>query len=442
MAHGSDKVASSDELDVSIEHSGGLERRMTVRVPSAVIERQVEARLRKVGKTARMKGFRPGKIPAKVIRQQYGGQVRQEVVSDVIRHSYSRAITERSLQPAGGPSIEPLSGQDDGHFSFRAVFEVYPDIELKGVEGLNLEMPVVEIGAADVDEMIEKLRLQRAEWHAVERKAEAGDRAVVDFVGTVDGVPFEGGEGNEVPIVIGDGQVIEDFEKALKGLAAGDRKSAKVKFPKDYPAAELAGKKAVFEITCMRVEERRLPDVDEAFIEAFGVAEGGVEALKEEVRANMQRELDERLRVERKGRVLDAFLAANAVALPRTLVEQEISNLQAEAMRRMGIDDAAKAPARDRFEATAQRRVSLGLLVQELVRSRGIELDRARVDARIKELSAPYESPDQVERLYRSDRNLLGQIESGVIEEQAVDLLYGNAEVKEEKTSFSDFMSA
>ena len=414
---------------------------MTVRVPSAEIERQVEARLRKVGKTARMKGFRPGKIPPKVIRQQYGGQVRQEVVSDVIRTSYSRAISEQSLNPAGGPSIEPLSGQSDEHFSYRAVFEVYPDIELKGVDALKIEMPAVEIGDADVDEMIEKLRIQRAEWPSVERKAQAGDRVVVDFAGTIDSEPFDGGEGKEVPIVIGEGQVIEDFEKALKGMAAGDHKSAKVRFPKDYAAANLAGRKAVFEITVLRVEERRLPDVDAQFLAAFGVEEHGIDGLKAEVRANMQRELDERMRVEKRQKVLDAFLAANPIDVPRALIEQEISNLQADTMRRMGLDDVSQAPARARFETPAQQRVSLSLLIGKLVEDQGIELDRERVDARIKELASPYERPGDVERLYRSDRQLLSQVESGVLEDQAIDLLYGMAQIKDKKTAFSEFMS-
>ncbi|NIW24806.1 MAG: trigger factor, partial [Gammaproteobacteria bacterium] len=261
---------------------------------------------------------------------------------------------------------------------------------------LKFATPDVEITDGDVDDVIDRLRDQRAEFETVERKAEKDDRIVVDFVGTIDGETFEGGEGNEVPILVGAGQVIEDFDKALVGLAAGDTKAAKVKFPKDYPAEDLAGKKAVFDITALRVERKVLPDLDDAFAETVGVEEGGVEALRTDVRSNMERELDARKRrSELKRRAFDSLLAANAVDLPKALIEDEISSLQTAAMQQLGIKDAEKAPPRENFREHAERRAALGLLVQELIRSREIEVDASRVNERIDELSAGYENPQQ-----------------------------------------------
>ncbi|HEX5418830.1 MAG TPA: trigger factor, partial [Gammaproteobacteria bacterium] len=293
-------------MDISVENPGGLERRLTIRVPSAEIEREVDARLSRVGRTARLKGFRPGKIPAKVVRQHYGGQVRQEVLSDIIRSSYSKAIEQEGLNPAGGAQIEPLAAEVGEQFAFRATFDVFPEIDLAPLETTSIERPAVEVAEADVDAMIEKLREQRAEWQSVERPAEEGERVVVDFVGRIDGEAFEGGSGEEVPIVVGAGQVVEDFDKALYGVAAGDSKSAEVRFPSDYPSEALAGKTAVFDIDVRRVERKVLPEVDDEFAKQFAVADGGVEALRAEVRRNMQRELDERIKAETKRRTFDA----------------------------------------------------------------------------------------------------------------------------------------
>lgn len=434
------QVASSTNLDVSLEKSQGLERQLTIRVPTAEIEREVKARLVKLGKTARIKGFRPGKVPVKVVQQRYGGQVRQEVLSDVIRSTFSRAVSEAQLNPAGGPAIEALGGTDAEHFAYRATFEVYPEIEVKGLDGLHAQKPVVEIESSDVDNMIERLRSQRATWSTVERAGQAGDRVFVDFTGKVDGQPFPGGEGTDVAVVLGAGQVIEDFDKALHGLAAGETKSAKVKFPKDYGVGDLAGKKAVFEIAVKRVEEKVLPELDEEFLAAFGVTDGGLDKLAIEVRKNMQRELDERLRADIKIRTLNALLDANRFDVPNALVVQETRNLQAEAMQRAGVDDPRKAPALDTFREAAGKRVRLGLLVQELIREHKIELDRSRVDARIEELASPYESPHEAAQLYRSSRELMAQVEAAVLEDQVVDFLVARGKPKEKRSTFEEFM--
>ena len=414
---------------------------MTVRVPTVEIEREVDTRLAKVGRTAKLKGFRPGKIPPKVVRQRYGGQVRQEVISDAIRASYSRALAQENLSPAGGPSIEPLSEESEEHFSYQATFEVYPEVKLKPTTGIAVQTPSVEIGEADVDAMLEKLRDQRADWATVERKSGVGDRVVVDFVGRIDKEVFEGGEGSEVPVIIGDGQVIEDFEKALKGVVAEQSKSAKVKFPKDYPAPALAGKKAVFDITVHRVEEKVLPEIDAEFLKSLGIEEGGLEALRTDINGNMERELSERLKVETKNRALDGLLKANSIEVPKGMVEEEIKAMQAEAMRRLGVEDPEQAPPRANFEAAAGRRVALSLLVQELIRETDIKLDPSRVDARIKELAAPYEKPEEISQIYRSNRDLMSQVESGVLEDQVVGFILEHGKVTEKAMSFKDFMT-
>ncbi len=427
-------------MDVSIEKTGALERKMTVRVPSNDIEREIDTRLTKVGRTARLKGFRPGKIPAKVVRQRFGGQVRQEVLSDVINQSFSRAIAQEQLQPAGGPRIEAAPTDSAEHFSYTATFEVYPEFELKGLEGLSIEVPVVEIADSDVGDMVERLRDQRAEWHPVERKTVDGDRVVIDFKGSIGGEPFEGGSGQDVPVVVGAGQFLPELEKALKGTRAGDTKSAKVKFPKDYAASELAGKKALFKLTVKGVEEKALPEIDAEFLAAFNVQEGGVDALRAQIRENMERELAERSRADLKQRVLDALLAANSIEVPNSLVHQEAHSLQQETMRRMGVTEAEQAPALSVFEATAKRRVTIGLLVQELIRGQELKVDPERVEERLKEVAAPFQDPDEVVRIYRGNRELMAQIEGNVLEDQVIDWLLERADRRDKKQAFAEFM--
>ena len=437
-------ATNSNSYEVSLETSAGLERRLTVRVPNAEIERAIAARLAQVGKTAKLKGFRPGKVPQKVVRQYYGGQVRDEVMTDVIRTTYSRAIEEKKLNPAGGPRIEPLAGPEAAaaeHFTYRATFEVYPEFTLKDLAELAIDVPSVDIEEPDLDAMIEKLRGQRATWAVVERSAAEGDRVTVDFSGTIDGQPFEGGEGKGIGIVVGSGQVLKDFDAALRGSKAGDSTTATVPFPQDYPAKNLAGKTAQFAIDLKKVEERRLPELDDAFADSFGLA-GGAGALRGEVRNNMQRELKERLRAETKARTFDALIGANRIVLPRALVEQEINALQADALRQMGSSDPKDAPARERFENAAQRRVTIGLLIQELLREHKIKLDQPRVEQRIKELAAPYEKPDEAAQFYRSDRGMMAQVEASVLEDQVVDFLLSRAHCTTKNIGFKDFMGA
>ena len=434
-------TTQTETLDVSVKGRKGLERQMTVRVPTDEIEQEVATRLKKVGRTARLKGFRPGKVPPKIVRQRYGGQIRNEVVSDVIRSSYARAVQQEQLNPAGGPQIEPISAASDDHFSYRATFEVFPEIELKPAESLAVEVPRVEVLDSDVDEMLETVREQRAEWIAVDRKSAAGDRVVVDFNGTIDNEPFEGGEGREVAVVVGAGQVVEGFDKALRKVEAGQSKTARVKFPKDYPVADLAGKRAAFEISVHRVEEKQIPQVDEEFLDAMGIEEGGVDTLKAELRSNMERELNERLRAASRAAAFEALLRLNKIDVPSVMVQEETAGMQAEAMRRMGVDDVEKAPPASSFEVSARRRVALGLLVREMIGEHDIELDRSLVNERIVELSAPYEDPQRVAQTYRGSPELMSQVESGVLEDQVADYIIEHGKTREKRVGFKEFMA-
>jgi len=438
-------VAAAKGYEVSVETAAGLERRLTIRVPSAEIEREIAARLAKVGKTAKLKGFRPGKIPEKVVRRYYGGQVRDEVLTDFIRSTYSQAIAEQKLNPAGGPKIEPLAGAtpaEQEHFTYRATFEVYPEIALQPLEQLAIEVPKVTIEDADVDTMIEKLRVQRATWRTADRQAAAGDRVVIDFEGTIDGAPFQGGQGKDVAIVVGSGQVLAEFDSALPGAVAGDARTATVSFPADYPTQDLAGKKAEFAIKVQRVDEQVLPGLDDAFAAAFGVSTGKAGDLAAEVRKNMERELAERLKNDTKTRAFDELIKANAISVPRAPVEQEIQGLQATAMRQLGVSDPSQAPPRERFEAVAERRVKVGLLVQELMKHHKIRLDAARVERRVQELAAPYEKPNEAAQFYRSDRDVMGQLEASVLEDQVVDFLLARAKTTDRTLTFKQFMGA
>jgi trigger factor len=427
-------------MQVSVESSTGLGRRMRVQVPAEKIDKEVESRLKTVGRSAKLKGFRPGKVPPKVIRQHYGSQVRQEVLQEILQSSYSEAVEQEKLRPAGGPSIEPEIVDEGQDLAYTAVFEVYPEFELKALNSIKVEQPEVEIEDADVDTMIENLRKQRAHWHDVERKAQDGDQVTLDFDGTLKGEPFEGGSAKDFPIVLGEGAMLADFEKNLSGVAAGDEKSFRLKFPKDYHAPELAAKKVEFAIRVSKVAEQHLPDVDEEFIKAYGIESGGEDALRTDLRANMQRELDAKTRGEVRRQLLDGLLAGNPVELPDVLVSQECESLQKEAMQRLGVAKPEQAPAPETFRDSAEKRVRLGLLMTEIISANNVEIDRDRVTAKVDEMCAPYDNPEEIRNIYLQNPQFLGQIENMVLEEQVIDWLTEQAKVSSKKMAFTELM--
>jgi trigger factor len=428
-------------MNVTVESTGALERRMRVELPIERIESEVDSRLKSVGRTAKVKGFRPGKVPAKVVRQRYGKQVREEVVGELMQKSYSEAVTQKKLRPASGPTIE-TQDENDAVFAYVATFEVMPEFELKDLDKIKVEKPEVEIAQADLDDMLLNLRRQKATWKPVDRKSKDGDRVVVDFSGEIDGEKFKGGQGTKVPVVLGMGQMLPDFEKGLAGIKAGDEKTFKVKFPKDYHASDLAGKKADFSIVTHSVEEQELPDVDDELAKAFNISEGGVERFIADVRENMERESKQKVQNDVREQVLEALLEKNPIDVPKALKHEEMHSLQHEAMQRLGIEDHKKAPSLENFAEAAEKRVRLGLLLRQLIAEKEIKVDEAALRERVEDMCAGYENADEMVNLYLSNPQIMQQIHPMVVEQKAVDWLVENGKVKVKKVSFKDYMNA
>jgi trigger factor len=426
---------------VSVETLAGLERRMQVSVPATRVRQQVDARLLKVSRTARIKGFRPGKAPIHVVRRHYGLQVREEVVSDLIRETFAEALRRERLMPAGGPRIEPQKSGEPDDLRYVATFEVYPQFELKDVAALRIVRPSAAVTEGDVDAMIESLRAQKPEWTAVGRGCQERDRVTLDFEGRIDGESFEGGNGENFTVVLGAGRLLPDFEAGIQGAAAGETRDFEVRFPDPYQARALAGRTARFSATIRKVEEGRLPEVDEKFCEAFGVTEGGVESLRAEVRANMERELAQAIQARMKGQVMEQLLAANPIAVPKSLVEAEIRDMQMDMLRRMGARDARQLPPREPFEQAARRRVALGLILNEVVRQAGIQPDATQVQSRLDEIVEGFADPDEARRQYVQNEAATRQLQMSVLEDQAVAWLIGRAQVTDEPGTFKAIMN-
>jgi len=428
-------------MEVTVESTGTLERRMRVELPVAPIEQQVDSRLKSVARTAKIKGFRPGKVPAKVVRQRYGKQVREEVLGEVLQKSYAAAVTQEKLNPAGGPKIE--TEDDNGKtFAFTATFEVLPEISLKDLEKIRIERPEVTIADEDIDDMLMNLQKQKASWEEVERKSAAGDRVVIDFVGKLKGEAFPGGEGKEYPVVLGAGQMLPDFEKGLMGVKAGEETTFKVKFPKDYHAEDLAGKKADFEINVHRIEGEILPELNDEFAASFNVTEGGLEQFMADVRENMEREAEQKAKVDLREQVMNALLEANPIDIPHALKHREMHNLQKEAMQRLGVEDPEQAPSLDNFSDAAEKRVALGLLLQQIIIDKQISVDETMIRARVEELCAGYENTEDMVNMYLNNPEVMRQIEPMVVEQQAINWIVDNGKTKDKKISFKEFMNA
>ena len=425
-------------MQVSLTATGGLERRLEVAIPAAEIDGEVAQRLTKISRTVRLKGFRPGKAPIAVIRQQYGDQVHGEVVSDLMRSSFSQAVAREKLNPAGGPRIEPITVSPGSDLKFAAVFEVLPEVKLKPLADLTIEKPVASVGDKDLEAMLETLRKQRPVFNEVTRAAAANDRVTVDFTGTIDGAEFDGGSGTEVGIVIGAGRVMKEFEEALIGAQAGDSREFKATFASDHGNPKLAGKQATFNVKIGKVEEQSPAPLDEEFAKSFGIADGNLDLLRNEVRANMERELSEAIRQKLRGQVLEGLYTQNPLELPRQLVEEAIQELQVEMLRRAGVKDAKLLPPREPFEPPARRRVALGLLMSELVRNAGLKVSREAVQEKQTELAGSYSNPEEVRRAYLQNAEMMRQIESQVLEQQAIDWVLGQARVTEKPASFAE----
>jgi trigger factor len=422
-------------MQVSVESGEGLERRVSVELPAEQIEVEVTKRLKQIGRTAKLDGFRPGKVPMKLLRRNYGGQVLQEVYGQMIESSYQEAIQQEKLRPAGMPKIEPKSGGEEWEFGYVATIEVMPEIELAKLEG-EIKRPVAEIAPQDIDEMIEKLRKQRATWQNVERAAAEGDQVKISFKGLVDGEAFEGGSAENVDLVLGSKRMIEGFESGLVGMVKEEKRSIDLKFPEDYRVEELAGKPVTFEVEVTEVTEEVLPEVDDEFAKEFGASDG-VESLKQDVKENMTRELSQRIQARIKSQAMDLILDQNKIDIPNALVEEEIEALRKQAREQMGQGAGKFELPREMFEEQAKRRVNLGLVIGEIIKQNEIQVDNDRVRQTIEEYAASYEQPDEVVKYYYGNQQQLAAVQNIVLEDQVVDWVMEQVDVVDDKTTFA-----
>jgi trigger factor len=427
-------------MQVSVETTSGLERRMTIEVPKEKIDQEVKSRLKSLASKARISGFRPGKVPMKVIEKRYGNQVQQEVMGEVMQSSFYEALSQEKLMPAGQPHIEPKQVADEAHdLEFTATFEVYPEITLADMNAVKVEKPAVEIGEDDINKMIETIRKQRTTWQEVDREAKDGDQVIIDFEGKLDGEPFEGGSAKAAPIVLGSKRMIPGFEEQLMGVKAGEEKTLSVDFPDDYHAKDLAGKPATFDVTVQKVEEPQLPELNDEFAESMGVKEGGMAAFREQVKENMQRELDNKIKAQVKQQVMDGLLEQNRFDLPKALVDNEINALIEQRKQTLGRDDIDIDATQ--FEEQAKRRVSLGLILSEIIKQHDIKVEPSKVREIVEHVASGYEHPEEVVKYYYADKQRLGEIENFALEEQVVDWVLEKAQVSDKKATFDEIMN-
>ena len=437
---------TSNTMQVSVENAGGLTRRMTVQVPPERVEKAVEEKVRRAGRHAKIPGFRPGKAPYKVLYQRYADSARAEVASELVQATYPEAIEQEGLKPAGRPQLELDDQSSETGLAYTASFDVYPEIELLGLDMLKVEKPVAEVTDADIDKTIERLREQNKEFVEVERESADGDQAVIDFVGRLDGEPFEGGSGEDVEVTLGEGRFLPDLERALVGRKPGETFQVDVSFPEDYGAEHLAGKTADFEVTVKSVSEPRLPELDTAFFQKMGVEEGGEAALREKVAESLRREVDNAVDQKVKTQVMDGVLEANPIDVPEGLVAQEIERMRGEALSRLpqqmrqDPEQAKQLLPDEALREGAERRVALGLLIAEVISDQGIELDRDRVEAKLDELAAGYEQTEAVKSYYRNNPQMMQGVEAMVMEDQVIERLLEGAKVKEKKTDVDELL--
>lgn len=426
-------------MQVSVESGEGLERKLTIQIPAETVDKEVESRLSSMRSRVKIDGFRPGKVPLSVVKKQYGASVMQEVVGEVMQNTLRDAVMQESLNPAGNPTIEPTSMEPGKPLEYTATFEVYPEIELIDCAKLEVERTTADVTAADVDIMIETLIKQRTSYEVVERASKDGDQMIIDFDGSVDGVQFEGGQADGVPVVLGSSSMIPGFEEELEDKSANDEFSFNVNFPDDYHAENLKGKKATFATKVISVLEPKTPEVDGEFAKSFGIEDGSIEALKSDIKANMERELRNKLQEVLKKDVMDKLLEANDVQVPKSLIDQEAENLQKQMMESGNLQGGMSLP-KELFEGEAKRRVGLGLVIGEVIKKADIKPEADKVTAKIQDIAQTYEDPAEVVSHYNSNPQLKQGIEALVMEEMVVDWIVDQAKVTDAPTTFHELM--
>ncbi|MBD9397876.1 trigger factor [Pseudomonas sp. PDM11] len=425
-------------MQVSVESTSALERRMSITVPAERIETQVNKRLQQTAQKAKIPGFRPGKVPMSVIRQRFEADARQEAVGDVIQSSFYEAVAEQKLAPAGQPSVEPKVLEKGKDLEFVATFEVFPEIKVSGLEGIAIERQQAEVADSDVDNMLDILRKQNTRFEAVDRAAEKDDQLNIDFVGKIDGEAFAGGSATGTQLVLGSGRMIPGFEDALIGAKAGEERVINPTFPEDYQNLDLAGKTAEFTVKVNSVSAPQLPELNDEFFALFGIKDGGLEGFRAEVRKNMERELRQAIKSKIKNQVMEGLLAANPVEVPKALIASEVNNLRVQAVQQFGGNIKPDQLPAELFEEQAKRRVSLGLIVAEVVKQFELKPDDARVRELIQEMASAYQEPEQVVAWYYKNDQQLNEVRSVVLEEQVVDTVLQKANVTDKSVSYEE----
>ena len=417
-----------------------LTKNVNIEISKKVLDQTIEEKLLVIGKNAKIKGFRPGKIPRSILKKHYGSEAYQDAISELLQKGYADAINDGNYKPRSSPDINPIEG-DDEHLKFSASFEVLPEINLKNLDKITINKPEIDISDNDLDQMMEKLRKQKREWKKVNSISKKGNQVNINFIGKLNGELFEGGEGKDVPVVLGEGQMIPEFEKALFGLKASDKKTIKVKFPKEYHSKELANKKVDFDLTVNSVSEEVLPNLDKDFVKSFGIDDGNLKKLKQDVKQNMEREVNQKIMQDIKSQVMEGLLDKNKIQIPNSMKSNEILNMQKESMRQMGIEDEKKMPPAENFSDMAEKRVKIGLLVSQFIEDNSIKLDEGKVKERIREMCSGYQEPDLMIEQYMSNQQAMSQIQSIVLEEQAIDLISSIGREKIKKISFNEYMN-
>jgi len=431
-------------MQVSVETLSGLERKLVIDIPADTVEQEIAKRLQQVSRTARIDGFRQGKIPMRVIRQRYGKGVRQEVLGEQMQQGFIQAVQQEKLNPAGMPSVEPVVDEEGKDFQFSATFEIYPEVEIKDVEKIEVEKLTAEVKDEDLENMIDILRKQQADYKQVDAASKDGDRVKIDFEGFVDGEAFEGGSAEGHSLVLGSKSMIPGFEDQIVGMKAGDEKTIKVTFPEDYNAENLKGKDAEFKIKVHTVEESELPELNEEFFKAFGVEASDEAEFRSEVRKNMERELKQAVQRNTKNQVLDGLIQTNEVDVPAALIDQEIGRLQQQAVQQFGGGQQISADMlpKELFKDQADRRVKLGLLINAAVEQFELKASEDKVEALIEEMASTYQDPEQVKAFYKNNQEQRAQLEALALEEQVVDTILEKAKVTETDSSYEDVIKA
>jgi trigger factor len=436
-------------MDVSVENPGGLARKLKVQIPAERVSAAVDAKVKRVGQHAKIPGFRPGKAPIKVLYQRYGDQARQEAAGELIQSVYPEALEKAELNPAGQPQIELGEFHAGQPLEFTASFDVYPEIELKGLDSIKVEKPVTEVTDADIDKTIERIREQNKTFEATDRESQDGDQVVVDYVGRIDGEAFEGGTGNDIEVNLGEQQFLPDLERALVGRKADEQFDVDVSFPDDYGAKDLAGKTATFDVTVKTVSEPKLAEIDQAFLQQMGIEDGDIDELKVKVRESLEQEAKHAVDTKVKTEVMESLHASNPIEVPQSMVAQEIDRMRKEAMQRMpkemqGNEEQMKALMPDEaLQEQAERRVAMGLLIAEVIANKELELDQERVSKKMEDIASGYgDQAEQVKQYYQQNPQLMQGLQAMVMEEQVVDTLLEGATITEKDTELDELLNA